>query len=141
MAIQMSQNIARNFICLCCDYNTLNKHDYNKHLLTGKHKKQQLAIISNDLAINVVVKSQKKIYACKLCNKEYKDNTGLWRHKKKCNENNIISKCDDPPTIDSNLIVQLLKQNEEFKSMLLEQNNKILEICKNNIVNSHNKSL
>ena len=28
--------------------------------------------------------SKKPPYVCEICNKEYKDRTGLWRHKKKC---------------------------------------------------------
>jgi uncharacterized Zn-finger protein len=28
-----------------------------------------------------------KKYICSLCQKEYNDNSGLWRHKKKCEKN------------------------------------------------------
>ena len=153
MAIQISQKIANKYNCLICNYNTSNKFDYDKHLTTQKHKKRDLAMISNNLSINVATKSPK--YACNNCDKIYKDNTGLWRHKKKCksplNEDDEI----DINSIDMNLIMNLLKQNDEFKSLMVEQNNKMMEtfqetmqeVCKNGInnnsvtqVNSHNKT-
>jgi len=77
---------------------------------------------------------------CSICNKVYKDNSGLWRHKKKCKE--VIS--DSIQGIDKDLIMLLIKENSELKHMMIEQQNMVLEIAKNgthnNTTNSHNKS-
>jgi hypothetical protein len=150
MAIQISQKIANKFSCLCCDYSTPNKFDYEKHLTTQKHKKLDLSMVGNDFD---ATKSQK--YVCNNCDKIYKDNTGLWRHKKKCNPHPVEDDKLDISTLDMNLIMNLLKQNDEFKSLMVEQNNKMMEtfqetmqeVCKNGInnnsvnqVNSHNKT-
>ena len=82
-----------------------------------------------------VAKSRKKSqeeYSCEKCAKQYNDYSGLWRHKKKCEK--------EP---DSNLVIQLLKQNDEFKHLIidqnktiLEQNSQLLEVCKNGIINN-----
>jgi len=81
-------------------------------------------------------------YICPNCFKEYKDNSGLWRHKKKCiinknEDNNLLNESED-------LIKYLMKENSEFKQMLMEQNKQMIELAKkagnNNNTNSHNKT-
>ena len=93
-------------------------------------------------------------YSCKKCGKEYKDNSGLWRHKKVCDfEEEEESEKEEPKKeeiSDKELIIMLIKQN----SQLIEKNNdlveKNIEIFKNinstnnshnnNTNNSHNKA-
>jgi hypothetical protein len=61
------------------------------------------------------------------------------------NGNNIDDNID---VTDSNIIIQLIKQNDDFKHLLIEQNKTIIELSKNisntNIshsnINSHNKT-
>ena len=66
----------QNFHCEICDYTTCKKTDFNKHILTDKHNRNNLATqLSQD----------KNIHICQLCNKQYHDRTGLWKHKKICN--------------------------------------------------------
>ena len=153
LAIAKIAKIANKFYCEQCDYNTSNKYDFEKHIKTIKHKTNTLAIETGDLAMNLEEKSQDHKFICSNCNKTYKDNSGLWKHKKRCmpdisNENIDLT--------DTNVILHLIKQNDDFKQLLLEQsktildqNNKLFEICKNgtsnttinsNHVNSHNKT-
>ena len=78
------------FYCEFCDYVTSRKFNFEKHKLTSKHLQ---AMGNKNLAINVVNCSTKK-YKCD-CGKEYCDNSGLWRHKKRCStssNNNEIKK-------------------------------------------------
>jgi hypothetical protein len=91
--------------------------------------------------------SVNNIYLCD-CGNAYKHHSGLWRHKKTCNNNvnetqNNIS--DDNISNDKDLIIMLIKQNAElikentdFKSMMM----KVLENGTNNVThtNSHNKA-
>jgi len=120
------------FTCQNCDFNTCNKKDYTRHLVTKKHKINVSQCISTE-------KPQKNPYEC-ICGKIYKDNSGLWRHKKVC------TKIEDNNTYDDDkndaLIEYLMKENKEIKEM-------ILEIVKNGITNnihntthtnSHNKA-
>jgi len=142
LAISKSQENRIVFCCKICDYNTYNKSDFKKHVKTIKHKNRELSILA-------IEKSQDDSFKCFNCNNTYKDNSGLWRHKKKCQNKN--EKMID--LTDSNVILQLIKQNDDFKHLIMEQNktildqnNKLIEICKNgtnnNIsnINSHNKT-
>ena len=124
------------FFCEKCNFKCSKKWVYDRHILTAKHKNTY-----SDLQI-----SCKKSYKCE-CGKEYTHRQSLYNHKQKCK--GVLAADDqiDINSIDANLVIQLLKQNDEFKSMLLEQNNKLIEVCKNgvgngnnNTINSHNKA-
>jgi hypothetical protein len=135
----MIQKLAKNspkFCCNICDYTCFKKSDYEKHEQTIKHKK--LKMIQNDTQTrqnspndNLIVNEY--MYDCK-CGKKYKYRTGLWRHQKDCNNNNS----------NENLF-EILKQNQEFKDLILEQNKIIMELAKNsgnnnNTINSNNNN-
>jgi hypothetical protein len=66
------------------------------------------------------------------CGKEYKDRAGLWRHKKKCSQptenEKEIEKVGTDDSIKNETILQLIKQNQEFQNIILEQNQKNQEI-------------
>jgi len=119
------------FICEKCDFKTFNKKDYNRHIVTKKH------IINHSQCISME-NTQKNPYQC-ICGKIYKENSGLWRHKQKCNQEK-----DEPS--DKELICMLIKQNskilKENSDLRKEQTDikeLILEIVKNgNVNNSHN---
>jgi hypothetical protein len=148
------ENIAKNrknFECHSCDYITYNKYDYEKHLKTNKHKKAILAMAIADLAIQKSQKSQTTIYKCH-CGKAYKDNSGLWKHKKHC--------CDFfTGEITTELVLQLIKDNRDMQKLCMEQshtiqqqhntlNNIVQDVvkngvtnnCNNTTTNSHNKA-
>jgi hypothetical protein len=72
-----SQKKPLNYSCDICYFNTCNKKDFKRHIDTIKHKKKESQGFSMQNAL-------KYPYACSLCDKKYKDNSGLWRHKKKC---------------------------------------------------------
>jgi hypothetical protein len=137
MVTKNSQNSQQIFYCEKCDYKSSRKSDYNKHLLTPKH--------SN---IDAELQQNLKKHYCD-CGKEYKHRQGLYLHKKKCKPEMTVVIEDDQPSLDINLIMQILKQNDEFKALMIEQNDKLIEAYKNNTtninntvnqVNSHNKT-
>jgi hypothetical protein len=143
---------SNHFFCEFCQYTTIRKSNYDKHILTPKHIK---SIIGNK-KVAKSSKSSKTIeenYSCDNCAKTYKDPSGLWRHKKNCfyknNEfDNVIQNdknINGTQLID--LIVQQSKENNELKNLLLEQNKIMLELIKdkntiinNTNTNSHNKT-
>jgi hypothetical protein len=147
MITEISQKIAQ-FNCKTCDYITNNKFDYNKHLLTLKH-------INNN---NDNENSQKLAKIAKticVCGKEYKYASGLSAHKKKCIEIVKSQKIEMPSTKEETIISdistnlhEILKQNNEFKQIVVEQNKliieqsqKILELSsKNSVVNTNSNS-
>ena len=73
---------SKNFTCKCCDYNTSRSSQYNRHVLTAKHKK---AINVNTMETSFPQNNKKTtIFTCENCNKEYFSRVGLWKHKKHC---------------------------------------------------------
>jgi hypothetical protein len=131
------------FWCDICDIKTDNKKDFSKHLLTAKHKKN--AILTN---IEHISPQNPIIHICKKCSKIYKSRVGLWYHEKKCaqikeNEQNKTILESENNNITPELIIEFIKQNQEFKDLLLEQNKTIIELSKNNNttnINSMNNS-
>jgi len=117
MVTENSQKIAKKFYCECCDYSCINKFDFNKHLSTRKHEK---LAISNTLVIKNDTESTKvadpEFFCCKNCEKVYKSRKGLWAHNKKCTTKPI----EEEPKKDNELLNFLLKENQEFKKIILE---------------------
>ena len=123
------------YICDLCEYTTSNKYDYNRHTMTPKH-----TINTSHNKKNIKIQN----YIC-LCGNEYKYQSGLCAHKKKCQINNQttttdenVNDEDDELPNNSHLIIEILKHNQEFKELILEKlssNNHeslILEILKQN---------
>ena len=141
------------FRCELCKTETNNKKDFNKHLLTRKHMKHEIPTQIEKL-------EKSPLLECSKCNKKYETRSGLWKHQKTCSvlekktENVII--CDsvnieDPEAIKLhiletssssetkvlNLILELMKSNNELQKQ-------ILDVCKNtnnmNINNNNNNN-
>jgi len=149
MASPFSKVVAPSFECFICDYTTRRKNDYNKHVLTSKHL---IAIQKCDKAICLSHKVATS-YLCN-CGKEYKHDSSYYRHKKSCKqessnvENIVISEQNEviqpnTTTIDhSALIMELLKQNNEFKELIIEQNKQMIEMASKagNTTNNNNNT-
>ena len=131
-----SPKVAKEYCCDLCDYKSCKKSDYKKHLSTDKHKKKEndSKMVVNDSDFSP--KSSKKSFTCD-CGKVYKYDSGYYRHKKKCNyvEDDIVD-------ASNNLIIELLKQNNDFKELLVEQNKNMMEIAGKigNNTNCHNNT-
>ena len=131
---------ANKFSCEKCDYNCYNKFDFNRHLATRKHTMDN---IDNAKTQNVA-----SAYCCTNCGNSYKHQSGLCKHKKTCKTKITEDNQIDTSTLDMNLIMQLLKQNDEFKNLMVEQNTMLIESYKTNTtnitntgnINSHNKT-
>ena len=123
----MSQKIPKKYNCQKCNYNTSNKKDFNKHLMTNKH-------INTTNTTNIVPKPENK-YEC-VCGRIYKHHSSLWNHKKIC-QSKLYK---DSQNLDTNdTIIALLKQNQEFKELIIEQNKHISNIT-NNTYNTTNNN-
>jgi len=136
MDTNLSQ-ISHKFICECCNIKTNNKKDYNKHILTLKHKN-----LSNVNIIETFVPKNNNecpIFTCKNCNKEYFSRVGLWKHKKKCVTNDEANTefIDGINIKDKDaLVLHLLKQNSELQNKIIDMASK--STITNNNSNSHN---
>ena len=120
-----SEKICSKYFCEKCDYKTSKKSSYDDHLISKRHNK---SIISNEESAEFCPPK----FICKTCNKSYKDNSGLWRHKKKCS--NMIDNLKNELSSEDKqqeLIQYLLKENSEFKQLMIEQNKHMIELAKN----------
>ena len=147
-----TKNIAKkrkHFICLICNYNTSNKFDYEKHCKTIKHQNAILETKSDDLETFCDKKIQHIEYTCN-CGKIYKNNSGLWKHKKKCSLPNDNPLRDDNTT-DKELMMRIIQDNTDLKNIIIKVieknacnniNNNITNTNtnNNNNTNSHNKT-
>jgi len=104
---------------------------YTRHLLTPKH---QMANCGKNLANKKVP----NVSIC-ICGKEYKYLSSLCKHKKTCEKFQKSSENSDNP---NNVIIELIKQNQDFKELIIEQNKQLIEMAGkvggNTIHNTHN---
>ena len=125
-------NSSKLFECKICNYVSSRKYNLDLHNDSAKHKHNKLTIFNNDSLVKT-----SKIYECGNCDRQFNDRAGLWRHKKKCG----IIKCKDDLNDQSKqqqLIEYLLKENSEFKQLMIEQNKQMIELAKN--AGNHNNN-
>jgi hypothetical protein len=112
---------AKKYICEKCKFGCNNKRDYARHISTAKHK---------------LVDNYAKSYMC-ICGNTYKHLSGLCRHKNSCasikpshaNHNvNVYDPQPLQPLVDTSLVLELLKQNQEFKEIMIEQKKYMMEL-------------
>lgn len=146
------------FRCEYCDYTTSRQSQYDRHIMTRKHKirtniigpsssktyqcscnktfKHASSLWNHkqnckDIVTDSIERSNSKrsLFMCN-CGKTYKYDSGFYRHKKNCNFINQEIVEDTPMQAQSqysNLIMELVKQNNEFKQLMMEQNKQIQE--------------
>ena len=121
------------FSCKLCHFKSSRKSQYERHILTEKHK--ILTNTSNKVPQEIICD----------CGKNYKHRQSLYNHKKLCtfiNENNCQN-INDGELSDKQIIMMLIKDNSEFKKMMFEQNKCMMEVVKNgtyNTINSNNNN-
>jgi antitoxin component HigA of HigAB toxin-antitoxin module len=113
--------------------------------MTLKHSK--LTSVNKSLTKNPKKNENTEIFSCQQCSKEYKSRVGLWKHKNKCTIKKNNDLIPNEPS-DKDLIMILIKENSELKTMMLEQSNMVMKVLENgthnnnshNTTNSHNKA-
>ena len=116
------------FLCNICDFNTSNKKDFSKHLLTLKHKNTDKILLYTDTKPQKTPNDVINTFVCE-CGKYYKHRQSLFTHKKSCKLEQDIKPNNDSK---DELVEYLMKENSELKQM-------IIDVCKNvNVSNSFN---
>ena len=136
------------FHCEICEFGCSKQSNYNKHILTAKHiNRTNPHFLEQKNAMNIPA-----YYTCKKCSKKYKARNSLWYHEQQCGLSTTSIEQATSLQVDNqmqtNLILELVKQNQEFKQLLIEQNKTIIEVAKNsqtnyntiNNSNSHNNN-
>jgi hypothetical protein len=143
----------RIFLCNNCNFVCSKQSNYDKHVSTLKHK---IRTNTNEYEQK---NAEKKSYDCQ-CRKSYKHASSLWNHKAKCdflqnnsdenhyeNSNNQLQIAVEKPEI-TQIILELVRENKELKTMLVEQHKTMIELSQkptitnnsnNTHTNSHNK--
>jgi hypothetical protein len=124
--------ISNKFYCEKCNYIASRKFNYDIHLNSMKHKNNVLTTKIDDSLVKI-----SKIYNCEKCDKTFNDRAGLWRHNKKCNQIQNYPSSQDPSNKD-NLIEYLIKENQEFKNLILELAKKDTTTTNSNNTNCNN---
>ena len=123
------------YTCEKCNFKCSKLSEYNRHIMTAKHK-----MLTN---ANEKTPKNAKAFMCS-CGKVYKQAPSLTRHKKKCtyiaeddtdsNDDTIcehdivVNEIDIIPALpnnthisDSAALINIIKENQEFKSLMVEQ--------------------
>jgi hypothetical protein len=145
MATKFSENSETDkaeYYCETCDYKCSLKQHLKQHFLSKRHKTRVFNNVEN--SVNNTIKNN---FICD-CGKEYRERTGLWKHKTK---GNCVKKTDNnqselqniqPEQIkltDDNLISILIHQCKELR----DENKELLGILKNgthNVINNTNNT-
>jgi hypothetical protein len=127
---------AENFYCEKCNFICSKKSNWDKHLLTLKHLKDDQGLL---FSVTKNAENAENLHQCK-CGKIYKYKQGLSKHKKNCNEENKSITNVKLLNNENEIVHFLLKENSDFKQLLLEQNKQIIDLVNktNNMNNSNN---
>jgi len=150
--IQMEkcQNMPK-YHCINCDFKCSKMSNYNKHISSRKHKNNgiletletngNISESENNKTNVISVMLTTNVLSCNVCNKQYKTRSGLWKHSQICGLklNCDINTISDEKKVsmkekgDVGVIMSILKDNQEFKNMMIEQSNEY-----KNIITSQN---
>jgi hypothetical protein len=70
------EKVVNNYVCEFCDYNSKNLTNYKKHLMTEKHRKQQVRQDATQKVVEKVVNN----YVCEICHYNSKNLTNYKKH-------------------------------------------------------------
>jgi hypothetical protein len=136
---QIMPKLCYKFYCKNCDYGTSKKSSFINHNLSLKHIK---SIKETEIETNVndnMPKLCSTKYSCENCEKEFKNRSGLWKHKQKCNNGEKIKSSQTNEIVElKEFMKYIMKENSEMKYMMME-------VIKNGThntthTNSHNKT-
>jgi hypothetical protein len=130
----------KRFFCKFCDYTASQKSHYNKHLSTKKHKR--MAGKNVEKSVKKVLKSVNSMYVCDICNKQYKDRSGLRYHKKKAScysqqPSQQLQQTSNETKINSSKLDDLTKQMTKLTTSITEAVDSGMLGTKNVITNNN----
>ena len=128
------------FICIPCDFKCGKPCDWNRHVNTIKHHN---ALKNKYLGEKSVTQKNAELICC--CGKGYNSNSGLWKHKRKCNSVKksdlpIVNNNNNDITFLTNLVLEVVKNNSELQKQNQELQIQMLEVIKNGTNNTTTNS-
>jgi hypothetical protein len=113
-----TSKIIYKFNCESCNFKCVKKGDYSRHLTTSKHTR----IMEDNIKIKIVAPPPTKPKC--VCGKEYTFMSGLCKHKKRCEKAN---ETENISISNNELLMKIIQDNNEFKTLLIKQNDEINE--------------
>jgi len=124
------------YVCHKCNFKCSKKSNWRQHLTTRKHNLDNLDN-KMDKKTAIVVEKEKPGFVCS-CGKEFKYQSGLCKHKKKCAHNGEPEKTmEEKEEVvvaheknDSSILQELISQNKELRNMIIDQHKQHEETIK-----------
>ncbi len=123
------------YVCHKCNFKCSKKSNWRQHLTTRKHNLDNLDN-KMDKKTAIVVEKEKPGFVCS-CGKEFKYQSGLCKHKKKCAHNGEPEKTMEEKEHvvaheknDSSILQELISQNKELRNMIIDQHKQHEETIK-----------
>ena len=122
MTTILRQNKEPKYFCQECNFKSSKKSDYTRHISTAKHLMTTKGLQKN---ANALWCECGKVYSCR---------QNLYRHRAKCaflrQENaifkeNDVSSENEKKDMNTETILNVIKQNQDFKDMLFEQSKQL----------------
>jgi hypothetical protein len=137
MLTDLDKKNAQDLICEFCDFKCSKKCDYARHCSTRKHKMfttftQKLVTSTHD-----DFKNEKRKYHCG-CGKQFSYRQSLSVHKKKCNVLNGLENIDKGQPLTTELVMQLIQQNQKLQEMIFDLAKEGKSVTNNNTTNNNN---
>lgn len=118
------------YICNTCNYFTSRKSQYERHLLTAKHKNLHYT----DEKVPLVPKT----HVC-ICGKSYKHRQSLFTHQSKCPYEPVKNEEVNETSVSQDLILEVVKKQQDQISQLTDAIKDITpNLGNNNTTNSNN---
>ena len=133
---KISNDIIPKFYCETCHFKCSKQSEYNRHIETKKHKN----LIDHEKNAKKTPKNAE--FTC-LCGSFYTHLPSFQKHQQTCISytetsvvNNTTYDCDF-----KSMFLEMVKQNEEFKQIMVEQNSKLMEMANNQSITNNNNNV
>ena len=116
MADEKTPKIPKKYVCEVCAFTSSNKKDYNKHLLTDKHKTNMNA----DKCLQITPENTPENcdkFVC-MCGKSYKHRQSLFRHQTKCNYKPETTNNNSGVTTE--FLTEFMKKQQEANAEMIK---------------------
>ncbi len=129
---------SKKFHCINCDYITYRKSQFDRHILTLKHKR----LTNTDPILTDLSSNSSTCYFMCNCGKQYKHKQSLFTHRKKCillkkdnyhhkNNDVIINNNNDDDNKNlsyKDMFLKVMNENKEMRNIIMKQQEQMIEI-------------
>ena len=116
MADEKTPKTPKKYVCEVCDFTSSNKKDFNKHLLTDKHKTNMNA----DKCLQITPENTPENcdkFVC-MCGRSYKHRQSLFRHQTKCNYKPETTNNNSGVTTE--FLTEFMKKQQEANAEMMK---------------------